>query len=234
MRTPLDECSHSICGLVKIDFDMGGCARILSDPGQRAPSFGCYSFRVEPLRSRIVEPYIALLIIVGVPVAYIALKIRNNQKAAERARMLEIVSAVSEVQEQLEEVSSLKGTTARVNRCKAALNKLYEVRQIEGYKEVVTNYDKVHERLESMIKVFPAIDKVERAYKHRFEGKDRLELNALTDALHEIQTGRVSNEDFVKAEIFPEGANGEIVQIEGIKSRLQELGWDNSKDGSTI
>lgn len=178
-----------------------------------------------------MEPYIALLIIVGVPIVIWVFKFRHNQKANERLRFLAIASAVSEVQAQLDKVSSLKGMTERLNRSKDALNKLEEVRQIEGYEEIVKNYDDVHARLESMIKVIPVIDQVDRACQHRSRGKDRPELNALSDALYEIQTGQVSNEDFVKAELFPESAEGEMVHIEGIQGRLKELGWDGPRKG---
>jgi hypothetical protein len=101
-------------------------------------------------------------------------------------------------------------------------------------KEVIENYEHLEVRLESMPKVFPVIDHIEKAYKARFKGNASSELSALTDALYAVQTGQVSNNDLIRAEIFPEGTFGEVVQIEDIIKRAKELGWKGPKDGSAI
>jgi type IV secretory pathway TraG/TraD family ATPase VirD4 len=73
-------------------------------------------------------------------------------------------------------------------------------------------------------KVRLVINCINQANKHRFKGNQKSELNALQNALYEIRTKKISNQAIIQSELFPEGTE-EAVTIEGIESRLQELGW---------
>ncbi|MFC1688276.1 hypothetical protein ACFL07_01280 [Pseudomonadota bacterium] len=169
-------------------------------------------------------------------------KMKERQEAEQAALMAAIeekeqaVAAIAmKVQAELNNVESQQGATARANHCKRALGLLHSTKKYWPiYKEVIENYDELEARLGAMQKVFPVIDHIERAYKARFKGNASSELNALTDALYAVQTGQVSNDDLIRAEIFPEGALGEVVQIEDIINRAKELGWEGPKDGSAI
>lgn len=185
--------------------------------------------------------YWLVVIVVGI-VAIILYQKQEKEKAereamqmAVREKELEVAEIASKLQVELNKIESLKGSAARINHCKKAVELL---RATDAYwpvnKDVIQNYDNLKARLESMQRVFPVIEHVEKAYKARFKGKEALELNALTDALYAVQTNQVTNEDIQRAEVFPEGAFGEIVQIEDIAQRAKELGWDGPKDGSTI
>ena len=184
-----------------------------------------------------LAPLVLLLAFVGGPILYFVVKGRFRKKREERfrkaANLQALMSLAEGVQRDVEKINSLKTPASRVTRCKAALAKLRDMNDFEECRQVVSNYDELKAQLRAMIKVFPVIDKVEKAYKNRFKGKDNMEKNALLDALYEIQTNEVTNEDFLTAQIMPEGT-GEIVQIEGIVDRLKELGWEGPGDGSKI
>ncbi len=187
---------------------------------------------------------VLVVVVVGIASAIAASteKEKKRQEAEQaklntaiREKEQAVVAIASKVQAELSEIDSLKGLTARVGHCKKAIGLLHSAKEYWPiYKEVIENYDELEVRLESMQKVLPVIDYVEKAYKARFKGNASSELNALIDALYAVQTGQVTNGDLIRAEIFPEGAFGEIVQIEDVIERAKELGWEGPKDGSAI
>lgn len=73
-------------------------------------------------------------------------------------------------------------------------------------------------------KVKPVIKFINEANKHKFKGNKKSELNALQNALYEIRIKRITNQEIGQSELFPEGTE-EIVTVEGIEARLNELGW---------
>jgi hypothetical protein len=189
--------------------------------------------------------YFIVVVVVGFIAIAIAASMEKEKKRKEaeqaeryiamREEEQAVVAIASKVQAELSEIDSLKGLTARVGHCKKAIGLLHSAKEYWPiYKEVIENYDELEVRLESMQKVLPVIDYVEKAYKARFKGNASSELNALIDALYAVQTGQVTNGDLIRAEIFPEGAFGEIVQIEDVIERAKELGWEGPKDGSAI
>ncbi len=189
--------------------------------------------------------YIIVVVLVLVLVVVIAASKEQEKKRQEaeqakryiamRKEEQAVVAIALKVQAELSEIDSPKGLTARVGHCKKAIGLLHSAKEYWPiYKEVIENYDELEVRLESMQKVLPVIDYVEKAYKARFKGNASSELNALIDALYAVQTGQVTNGDLIRAEIFPEGAFGEIVQIEDVIERAKELGWEGPKDGSAI
>jgi hypothetical protein len=189
--------------------------------------------------------YFIVVVVVGFIAIAIAASMEKEKKRKEaeqaeryiamREEEQAVVAIASKVQAELSEIDSLKGLTARVGHCKKAIGLLHSAKEYWPiYKEVIENYDELEVRLESLQKVLPVIDYVEMAYKARFKGNASSELNALIDALYAVQTGQVTNGDLIRAEIFPEGAFGEIVQIEDVIERAKELGWEGPKDGSAI
>lgn len=128
-------------------------------------------------------------------------------------------------QHYLEKVDSVKSYTAKANNCEKALRLLEEADIYPECREIISDYDKLTSRLNSIIKVLPVVGHIEKAYRYQFKGKEAAEKNALLDALYEIRTNEISNEDFWRAEVLPEGT-GEIIEIETIESRLKELGWE--------
>ena len=182
-------------------------------------------------------PFILIAIVAGYfgYRIWIRAKIRQlDKELAEMKRKKPLIDLSNRLMQSCEKIESIKGTTARMNRCKSALNDIEALRQYSDHQEVITNLDELEVRLHSMLKVFPVIDKMSRAYKHRFAGKANLERSALVEALYAIQVEGVTNEDFIRAEVLPEGARGEIVQIEDIVSPAKQLGWEGPADGSSI
>lgn len=155
----------------------------------------------------------------------ITIVINENKKKKEKERRLAIATNyMIEVQRVLEKASTLKTTGAKLNNYVKAEKLLLGSQGFKECGEVVKNYDEILDRVPRMRKVLPAISAVEKSYRHRFKKKHNLELNSLLDAIYEIRSNDITNEDFSVAMIMPEGT-GEIVTIEGIESRLGELGW---------
>lgn len=159
--------------------------------------------------------------------------IYRQKKAAEKAqreidktqRESEVAALAERAQAAMNKVENLVTGTAKVNACDKALDLL---RQADAYPEcrkVITNYLLLVDRTTRAKKVIPIIHHIDRAYRHKYKGKQRLELKALQDALFEIKTHGVTDKDFEIAQLYPAGTE-EIVQIENIEARCHELGWD--------
>lgn len=170
------------------------------------------------------------LIIVGGSAAglyWIYLK-QQSQAAADRLssqRKAEVERLAYKAQDACAKLSDMKTATGQSNQAKRALAILQEAAAYPECRQVIRNYDHMCRRLEAIQKVAPVIDKVEKAYRHKFKGKEKSELNALLDALYEITTERVTDQDIIDAEMYPSGT-GEIVSIAGLKERCRQLGWD--------
>lgn len=133
-----------------------------------------------------------------------------------------------QVEEIIGRIKSLKTTTPKVSACGRAIAVLNEAEQYPECREVLTNYDELKERIRCIGRVLPAVNAVEKAYKHRFKGSKKPEMNALLDALYHIKTNNVTDREFSVAEVFPEGT-GEIIEIGSIEGRLRELGWEGDQ-----
>jgi hypothetical protein len=170
-----------------------------------------------------------LVVIALAAAAGIALKIRQDRereaKQARLERQEQVLAAAERAQSLFEKIQSLKTNTAKANNCEKALAELRKVDHLPETREYITNYDGLVAQLESLKKVLPVIGHIEKAYRHQFKGSDKAEKNALLDALYEIQTHGISDEDFERAQAYPEGT-GEIVERKNIERRLRELGWD--------
>ena len=149
----------------------------------------------------------------------------TKQKEEAASRKAYVVDVAYKAQKIADKVSELKTNSAKANHCAKAQKLLESISSMPEAREVVKNFDEIFSRLESMQKVFPVIGFVEKSYKHRFKGKAQPELNALQDALYEINTQGIEDKDFEIAMVFPEGT-GEIVTIGGIEQRCIELGWE--------
>ena len=147
-----------------------------------------------------------------------------NAEKAERKRQLTVIAY--QISDILEKITTLKTTSARVNNCSKALGLLDKAEGYEECRQVITNFDVLRSRLDKIQKVLPVVDYVDKSYKHRFKGKDSSEKNTLLDALFEITTKEITNQDIIEAEVYTESA-GEIITVEGIKNRLKGLGWEN-------
>ena len=168
------------------------------------------------------------LIVAICAISIIFIKLWFNKKEREKERVAEIAFEAEKVQRSLDKVATLKTPTAQIRHCETALAQLYKLEEYPNVRSVVSNLDELKVRLHALIKVLPIMKHIEKAYRHQFKGAEKAEKNALLDALYDIETNDVTNEDFFNAETFPEGT-GEIVEIESIKRRLTQLGWSASK-----
>jgi GTP1/Obg family GTP-binding protein len=151
-------------------------------------------------------------------------QIVKKRKAEKEGRKRQVAMIAFDVQDVLEKISTLKTTGAKVNNCVKAIALLNKAEEYQECREVITNFDELKSRLIKIQKILPVIDYVEKAHKHQFKGKNKSEQNSLLDALYEIRQKELTNQDFIEAEVFPEGTD-EIITIEGIEKRLAELGW---------
>lgn len=150
---------------------------------------------------------------------------RRKEKAEELEREYEIAVLGEKAQAALNRIESLKTATAKANACGKAISLLKQAEQYPECRQVINGYDALIDRLARAKKVLPVISHIERAYKHKYKGKEKLELNALQDALFDIKVHDVTNQDFDLAGVYPEGT-GEIVSIENIEDRCRKLGWE--------
>lgn len=146
-------------------------------------------------------------------------------KQASEYRKDEVRRIAVKAQAAYDKATDAKTATGQVNGAKRAIAILSEAEAYPEYREVIRNYDEMHDHLEAITRVAPVIDKVEKAYRHKFKGNDKSELNALLDAMYEIRTQDVTDRDIFIARLFPSGT-GEIVSVSGIQARCKQLGWD--------
>lgn len=169
--------------------------------------------------------YFFALIVIAVIYTYIRSQGRAKMEREQAARKSEIARLGFLAQSYSDRMSSVKTPAAQVNNAQKALSVLHEAGEYQECREVIKNYDEIVGRLDAIIRVAPVIAAMDRAYKHKFKGSQKSELNALLDALYEIRKNNVNNADILSSGMMPDGT-GEIVQIENIERRCRELGWD--------
>lgn len=167
-----------------------------------------------------------VIIVIGI-VILVWRDISKNKEAEKERRLQEVARIALKVQDVLEKITYLKTNSAKINNCGKAISLLNKADEYEECHEVIKNFNELKSRLISIQNVLPVVDHIEKSYKHKFKGKAKPEQNSLLDALYEIRQKGITNQDFVEAEVFPEGT-GEIVTIEGIQQRLSELGWNEN------
>jgi len=165
---------------------------------------------------------VALIVIVGLIFAYFY---RQAGKEIAEENEREILQIVEKVNNRLSKIQSVKTTSSKINNCEKALDLLKQADRFPGCRKVITNYDELVDKIERIKKVLPVGKYIEKAQKHNFKGKDSSEKNSLLDALYEIRTKNITNEDFEIAELHDD-QTGEIVTIEMVENRLYDLGWE--------
>ncbi len=176
-----------------------------------------------------MDTFTVWLIIVGGSATALFMLRRSRQAAeAERRaaewRKAQVITLAEKAQSACARLDDAKTATSQVNQAKRALSYLEEAATYPECREVIKNYDHMLERLAAIVKVAPIIEKVEKAYRHKFKGSAKSELNALLDALYEIRSERIGDRDIAIAEMYPSGT-GEIVSVKAIERRCRELGW---------
>lgn len=163
----------------------------------------------------------------------ILLDLSKRKKAEKEERERQVALLAYKIHDLLEKIMSLKTSSAKINNCGKALLLLNQAEEYEECRQVIKNFDELQNRLIRIQQVLPIVDYVEKSYKHRFKNKDSSEKNTLLDALFEIKTKGITNQDILEAEVYPE-STGEIITIEGIIGRLKELGWEEGENNSRI
>ncbi|MCG8520183.1 MAG: hypothetical protein MI794_19535 [Pseudomonadales bacterium] len=171
-----------------------------------------------------MEYVIVILIAVGLLVWRDRVK---GKKEEAKRREGEILRIAGQAQEIFEKIQALKTSSAKANNARKARELLERAGTYPECRQIIKNHGELIDRLEAIEKVLPAVDYVEKSYKHQFKGKDKSELNSLLDALYEIQSKGITDRDFETAMVFPEGT-GELITIEGIEERCKRLGWEPS------
>jgi NCAIR mutase (PurE)-related protein len=146
----------------------------------------------------------------------------QRRKAADRAEAERLALAANA---ELKKVKEAKTTATKEKALTRALEHLREVQFCEAGPQVVENLDGEIRRLHAAISVIAIVDKVEKADRHRFKGSKKAEMNALADALYEIETEGLTSDTFLEAGVAVSGT-GEVPTVESIRERLEQLGWE--------
>lgn len=150
----------------------------------------------------------------------------DSKTRARNQRIAELLSIAERLQNVLNKIDKVKTTSSKVNNCTKALDLINNAFVYPEARKVIENIDELELRVAKIKDVLPIINHLEKSYRHRFKKKEKSELNCLLDALYEIKTNNINNEDFEIAKIYPENTE-EMVTIEKITSRAKELGWES-------
>lgn len=152
--------------------------------------------------------------------------INNNEKQKEIEQNRQAVASLGmQANVFLDKVNTGKTTKSRIDNCDRALSVLDQARYYEGYINVLPTYNELVEKIEAIKLILPVMDHLKKAHKSRFKGSEKTEKNNLLDALYEIDTNAINDDDFETAEACDD-ETGEMVTIDMILSRLRELGWE--------
>lgn len=165
---------------------------------------------------------LGLGLIVGIVFIWIYFQVQQEEK---EQNIAELRSITSRLMDHLTKVNDAKTVKTKVSNCEKAIDLLYQARSYENHSSVITNFDELWEKLPSMKKVLPVADEVQKADKNKFKGKKSAEKNNLLNALYEIETNDITNEDFEIVPVFDDDT-GEVLTVEAIESRLKDLGWE--------
>lgn len=169
-----------------------------------------------------------IIIIVIIAIALLVVRDRLAARRRHRKQILYELSRLGiSLQNTLEKIEKVKTTTSKINNCSKALDIMDEALAYPEAREVIENIDELRLRVIKIKKVLPVIDYIEKANKHRFKKKGKSELNCLLDALYEIGTNNITDEDFRIAKFVPADTK-QMVTIQQIKTRAKELGWDEA------
>ena len=169
------------------------------------------------------------LIILAVIAGIIFLFYKKAQNDISKENKMAIAQLTEKANKHLAKIQTVKTTSSKINNCEKALKILRQAEQYPEYREVINGYDQLIDRIERTKKVLPVGKYLEKAQKHNFKGKDSSEKNSLLDALYEIRTKNITNEDFEIAELHDD-QTGEIVTVEMIENRLYDLGWEGNSE----
>lgn len=169
------------------------------------------------------------LIILAVIGGIIFLFYRKAQNDISKENKMAIAQLTEKANKYLAKIQTVKTTSSKINNCEKALEILRQAEQYPECREVIEGYDQLIYKIESIKKVLPVGKYLEKAQKHNFKGKDSSEKNSLLDALYEVRTKNITNEDFEIAELHDD-QTGEIVSIEMIENRLYDLGWEGNSE----
>jgi hypothetical protein len=165
------------------------------------------------------------LIIIAVIVGIIALFYKKAENDVSKEDKAKVAMIADKANQYLSKIDSAKTTSSKINNCEKALETLYQAEQFPGCREVIEDYDILIDKIQRVKKVLPVGKYLEKAQKHNFKGKDSSEKNSLLDALYEVRTNNITNQDFEVAELHDD-QTGEIVTVQLIENRLRDLGWD--------
>ncbi len=167
------------------------------------------------------------IIIIAVIAGIIFLFYKKAQNDITQENKMAIAQLAEKANKYLARVHSVKTTSSKIKNCEKALEILQQAEQFPEFRQVIKDYDQLIDKIKRVVKVLPVGEYLEKAQKHSFKGKDSSEKNSLLDALYEIRTKNITNEDFNIAELHDD-QTGEIVSVEMIENRLYDLGWEDN------
>lgn len=167
-----------------------------------------------------------LAIFVGFIILVIFAYTYLGERQKVKARNIEKLQRMaSQTNKYINKVSSVKTASAKINNCEKAIETLQQASTLPEYRDVFTNYDSMMRKLHCLKKVLPVDDYIKKADKHAFKKNESSEKNSLLDALYEIESNNITNEDFKRVELTNNNSGDEIT-IEYVESRLKKLGWE--------
>lgn len=147
------------------------------------------------------------------------------KREEKQVRHNELISIVQRLTKHLKKVNNAKTVKTRVSNAEKAIELLNMASNYKECRDVLSNFDELYRKLPCMIRTLPVADELNKADKNKFKGKDGPEKNNLLNALYEIETNKITDEEFEIA-LIHDDTTGEIISKKLIEDRLEELGWE--------
>jgi hypothetical protein len=214
--------SKNIGGGFRVGTRIGGGRRRKKDEG------GCISAVLLLVTIGLIFTYPRAAILSGIAIVVVMfLYFWADAGSKERkAKIADIQTLSNKLQKHLEMVNNGKTIPARINNCDKAIEILEEIQALDPDQKLTQhNSESLISDLLSVKKTIPVEKLLEKASKAQFKGSQKLEQNALVDALYHCKTEGLADRDFSRAEtVDPD--TGKIVTIATIENRARSLGWE--------
>ncbi len=213
--------SKNIGGGFRVGTRIGG-GRRKKDEG------GCISAFLFLLTLGLIFTYPKVAIVTGIACVVVLFLYywAKEGAAAKREKIQELQSLSVKVDKHLDMVNNGKILPARINNADKAIDLLHQIHALDPDQKLSEhNAISLIGDLQSIKVTIPVERHLEKAAKAKFKGSNKMELNALLDALYHCETEGVTDDDFQRSETQTSYSNG-IVSLSEIKARAKKLGWE--------
>jgi len=121
--------------------------------------------------------------------------------------------------ELLKESYAAKTITSKQYRCERAIQEMENALSICKNENIINTI----QECKALYKVIPVFDFIEKADKLVFKKQNKKALDKYLDAIYEIKTSNITNDDFILSK-------NEEMSVEQIKAKAKELGWEENQN----